>query len=177
MDPCWALLELLGHRQRAGWLSEEEIAGAGFLRLDVPQEGDPPMRTEYYGTAAVYAIHPSDEETVRKFNEPKKYASACLPIIEVNADPFADMTFDPDEGEEEEDREPGDCPRCAGCGQLANDAEQTPWKYWLEIPVGSAAAIITGIVQPFPCPDCKGSGKATWVVIASGTATDGGSFE
>lgn len=34
----WVVLELLGHRRLAGYLSEQQVAGAGFLRLDVPSD-------------------------------------------------------------------------------------------------------------------------------------------
>lgn len=52
-----------------------------------------------------------------------------------------------------------DCPRCAGCGKIANDDEGTPWKYWMELPVQSAVAVIAGFVRPLTCPDCRGTGK------------------
>lgn len=57
----WAILELMGRRVLAGRLTEHEIAGAKFLRLDIP--GGP---TKFLGAAAVYAITPTDEDTARK---------------------------------------------------------------------------------------------------------------
>jgi hypothetical protein len=54
---------------------------------------------------------------------------------------------------------PNECPACAGCGKIANDEERTPWKYWAELPVQSALAVIVGAVKPVVCPDCSGSGK------------------
>lgn len=56
-------------------------------------------------------------------------------------------------------RDDEQCPRCAGCGQIADTDEGEPWKYWLELPVQSALAVIMGIVKPLPCPRCGGSGK------------------
>ena len=58
----WVILELMGHRRLAGHLTEQEIGGASFLRLDVPAD---PQRTQFYSAAAVYAIHPVTEETAR----------------------------------------------------------------------------------------------------------------
>lgn len=52
-----------------------------------------------------------------------------------------------------------ECSKCAGCGRIANDEEGTPWKYWEELPIKSAAAVIMGIVKPLTCPDCKGTGQ------------------
>jgi hypothetical protein len=68
----WAILELMGHRRLAGYLREQEIAGAAFLRLDVPgphgsdgSDGDP-SATQFYAPQAVYWITPTTEETARK---------------------------------------------------------------------------------------------------------------
>jgi hypothetical protein len=57
----WVILELMGHRRLAGWLTEQEVAGAAFLRLDVPDVG-----TQYYSPSAVYCITPTSEETARQ---------------------------------------------------------------------------------------------------------------
>jgi len=48
------------------------------------------------------------------------------------------------------------CKKCDGCGQVANTEDQEPWTVWLEMPLGSAAAVLVGIVKPIPCPECKG---------------------
>lgn len=64
----WAILELMGHRRLAGYVSEQEVAGKGFIRLDVPgadKEGDGWHATQLYSPAAVYCITPTSEETAR----------------------------------------------------------------------------------------------------------------
>lgn len=58
----WVILELMGHRRLAGYLSEQEIAGRAFLRIDIP--GEAPA-TQFYGAEAVYCITPTTEETAR----------------------------------------------------------------------------------------------------------------
>lgn len=58
----WAVVELMGHRRLAGKVSEQEIAGAAFLRLDVPAEQ--PV-TQFYSASAVYCITPTTEEIAR----------------------------------------------------------------------------------------------------------------
>lgn len=58
----WAVLELMGHRRLAGHLSEQQIGGSSFLRIDVPT--DPPA-TQFYSPSAVYAITPCTEDTAR----------------------------------------------------------------------------------------------------------------
>lgn len=55
----WVILELMGHRRLSGFLSEQEIAGRAFLRLDIPSN---PPATQFYGPEAVYCITPTTEE-------------------------------------------------------------------------------------------------------------------
>lgn len=62
----WVVLELLGHRRLAGYLTEQQIAGASFLRLDVPRIDDArPAVTQLYSPGSVYAITPTTEVIAR----------------------------------------------------------------------------------------------------------------
>jgi hypothetical protein len=68
----WAVLEIMGHNKFAGLLSEQTIAGHGFVRIDVPEvelEGGTklPAFTKMFGAASIYAISPCTEETARAF--------------------------------------------------------------------------------------------------------------
>lgn len=62
----WVILELMGHRRLAGHLTEVEVAGEGFLRLDV-YSGDSvsPSVTQLYRPGAVYCITPTVEPLAR----------------------------------------------------------------------------------------------------------------
>jgi len=60
----WCLVELMGHRTRAGRVSEVEIAGSKFLRVDIPTD-DGQYVTEFYGGSSIYAITPGSEELIR----------------------------------------------------------------------------------------------------------------
>jgi hypothetical protein len=65
----WCVLELMGHRRLAGYLTEQEIAGDGFLRLDIPKDDGTLLErtaTQFYRPAAVYCITPTTEETARR---------------------------------------------------------------------------------------------------------------
>lgn len=62
----WVILELLGHRRLAGWLTEQQIAGASFLRLDIPGGPGQPAATQLYSPGSVYAITPTTEEIARQ---------------------------------------------------------------------------------------------------------------
>jgi hypothetical protein len=80
-DPLegWAIVELMGHRRLAGFVTEQEIAGQSFLRLDVPgpahpedDEDDGPAVslkggfeggvTQFYSPQAVYCITPTTQD-------------------------------------------------------------------------------------------------------------------
>ena len=58
----WVILELMGHRRLAGFLSEQEIAGKGFLRLEIPGQ---PGATQLYNPTSVYCITPTTEAIAR----------------------------------------------------------------------------------------------------------------
>lgn len=61
----WVILELMGHRRLAGYLSEQTIGGTSFLRIDVPgAEGN--VATQLYSGSAVYCITPTTEAIARK---------------------------------------------------------------------------------------------------------------
>lgn len=59
----WCVVELMGHRRLAGFLTEVEIAGRGFLRLEIPSA---PPATQLYNPTSVYAITPTTEDTARR---------------------------------------------------------------------------------------------------------------
>jgi hypothetical protein len=60
----WAIVELFGHNQIAGLLSEQTIGGQSFVRVDVP-EVDGKGFTKFYGNGAIYAITPVTEEVAK----------------------------------------------------------------------------------------------------------------
>jgi hypothetical protein len=69
----WCIIELMGHRRLAGYVREQNIAGAGFLRLDVPdvRSVDAPyepttfIATQFYPPSSVYCLTPTTEEIAR----------------------------------------------------------------------------------------------------------------
>lgn len=69
----WAILELMGHRRLAGMLSEVEVGGGKFVRIDVPGAGQEWAATQFYSPAAVYCITPTSEATAREV------ARSCIP--------------------------------------------------------------------------------------------------
>lgn len=63
---CWGHVEIMGHSQIAGRLSEQSIGGRVMLRVDVPLE-DGSFRTEFIGGSAIFRVTPADEAIVRKY--------------------------------------------------------------------------------------------------------------
>jgi hypothetical protein len=68
----WGIVEIFGHRRRAGRIREEERFGAKMLRVDIPIDGDPARgwRTEFYGGAAIFSFGLTSEADAMAFNRP-----------------------------------------------------------------------------------------------------------
>lgn len=69
----WCILELFGHRRMAGLVTEQQIGGASFLRLDIPRKSPNEslgvvyqMTTQFYSAQAVYSITPTTEEIAKQ---------------------------------------------------------------------------------------------------------------
>lgn len=63
----WALVELMGHKKLAGFISEYVIGGQSLLRIDVPEVGTIPAWTKMVGVSSIYAINPMDEDSARVY--------------------------------------------------------------------------------------------------------------
>lgn len=80
----FAVLELMGHRRLVGFVTEQIVAGHGFLRIDVPSliEGEPPTATQFYSPTSVYCLTPTTEAMVRReleARQPRPVARYGLP--------------------------------------------------------------------------------------------------
>lgn len=62
----WAILELMGHRQRGGYVKDVEMFGGKLLRIDIPVTPEKTV-TEFYGCSSIYAMRPCTEEIARDF--------------------------------------------------------------------------------------------------------------
>ncbi len=66
--PGWAIVEQMGHKTIAGFVSEVQLAGVPMLRIDVPAhdpEGDP-VATQFIHASTLYALTPTAEAIVRQ---------------------------------------------------------------------------------------------------------------
>jgi hypothetical protein len=65
----WALVELFGHNQLSGKVTEQVIAGQSFIRIDVPKTKKCPAFTKYHLPSAVYGLTPVEEDYATRMAE------------------------------------------------------------------------------------------------------------
>lgn len=96
----WAIVEIMGHRVYAGFVTEQIIAGKGFIRIDVASN---PAYTKVFGTDAVFSISPCDEQTARNWGaravgqSGAKLLAPPNPVSAIGADVFAGTNGEPNE--------------------------------------------------------------------------------
>lgn len=79
----WVLLEVMGHRKLGGYLQEQTIAGASFIRLDVIGSEGRAIATQFYNPASIYCITPTTQEIATHFgvnHQPAPVARWELPV-------------------------------------------------------------------------------------------------
>lgn len=100
----WAIVELMGHRQRGGYAKDVEMFGGKLLRIDIPVAPEKTV-TEFYGCSAIYALRPCTEEIVRDHVKraydgdlrpvrPLEYRETPTPRITTEHDADLDMRDD-----------------------------------------------------------------------------------
>lgn len=75
----WVHLEIFGHRQHYGRISEVTIAGAAMLRIDVPTADEGVFETHHYAGSAIFSMTPCTEAHARSWAErlrPRPYRPA-----------------------------------------------------------------------------------------------------
>lgn len=63
------IIELFGHQKIAGKVTEQIIAGQGFVRVDVPETKRHPAFTRLFGAGAIYSITPVSEDIAQRAAE------------------------------------------------------------------------------------------------------------
>jgi hypothetical protein len=61
----FAIVEIMGHNTIAGYISEQVIAGAAMVRVDVPACEEQPAFTKFLGGSSIYGITPTTEDIVK----------------------------------------------------------------------------------------------------------------
>lgn len=78
----WCIVELFGHQQIAGLVTEATIGGCSFVRVDVPEINGRPAFTKFYGNGAIYSMTPCGEREARLALErimPRPVSTYLLP--------------------------------------------------------------------------------------------------
>ncbi|MGD9100039.1 MAG: acetyltransferase [Anaerolineae bacterium] len=107
----WAIVELFGHSKIAGRVTEQQIAGGAFLRVDVPGVDGQQEFTRFYGAGAIYSITPVSEEMARRTVEvinprPVTVYGVVLPERQLSAPEPEDVeVWPPDDDELHEEPE------------------------------------------------------------------------
>lgn len=88
----WAIVEVMGHKKFAGFVSEQLIAGAALVRVDVPETQHETRNDDYsivatkgaytklIGVASIYCITPCDEALARRAAQVLERWSEPIPV-------------------------------------------------------------------------------------------------
>lgn len=61
----WAIVEIMGHKRYAGYVSEEVLGGASFVRVDVPDQNGCKAFSKMFGAQSIYCITPVSEDAAK----------------------------------------------------------------------------------------------------------------
>lgn len=123
-DDEWAILELFGHRQLAGKITEVDRFGVKMCRIDIPSE--PPV-TQFYGGAAIYGITITTEEIATKVARRTPPATHALGLPAHAPAPAWHADLDDDRGGVRvDDIDTGDPRECDDCGAEFDPTQMSP---------------------------------------------------
>lgn len=63
----WGIVEIMGHRQRAGRLSDVQRFGISMMQIEIPTDDEGGFRVEYYSGGSIFAFRECTEEQARAF--------------------------------------------------------------------------------------------------------------
>lgn len=61
----WAIVEVMGHKKYAGYVSEQVLGGASFVRVDVPETRGQGEFSKLFSAGSIYCITPVKEDIAR----------------------------------------------------------------------------------------------------------------
>lgn len=124
----WAIVELMGHRQVAGKISEVTQYGVTMLRVEVPSISEPGkvFRTQDYGGSAIYCLTHCDEETAMRFVRQTGWEQQTQ-VIGLLGKPEHDDRHAPDDVCERCEREAVNCPGGTLTADYSGDPPQRIW--------------------------------------------------
>ena len=95
----WAIIEIMGHRVRAGRVVMDDTP---LLRIDIPT-ADGEEITEYYGRGSIFSMRPCDEEVARDFAKAHGVRRPVRPVSYREDDAQRLAAPDDDDGDDESD--------------------------------------------------------------------------
>ena len=103
----WAIVEVMGHSQYAGRVSEYSALGVPLVRVEVPAVGDQPAFEKLLGAASIFRVTPCTEDVARVAAAP--FAVRPLSLVRLPAAEPARLAFDYDDEDDEEEAYADDC--------------------------------------------------------------------
>lgn len=100
-NELWAIVEVMGHAQYAGRVSQYAELGVPLVRVEVPETRHQPAFEKLLGAAAVFRITPVEEEVARRAAE--QFAVRPLALIHLPAVEPGRIAGPPDWLEEEDE--------------------------------------------------------------------------
>jgi hypothetical protein len=80
----WAIVELMGHKVVAGYVTKDEMFGQPLMRVDVPETSVYPAFIQQYGVSALYCLTYVSEEVARRAAEANKVNPVSVYVPDVS---------------------------------------------------------------------------------------------
>ena len=80
----WAIVEIMGRKVLAGYVTEETHFGSAQMRIDVPETSTLPAFTDFYAAQAIYGWKPVSEEVARKTAEAIKASPVSIYVPDLS---------------------------------------------------------------------------------------------
>lgn len=65
----WAIVDVMGHQRFVGLVTEQVVAGQGFVRVDIPETSTVKAWTKLIGTSLIYGMTPVEEDIAKAMAE------------------------------------------------------------------------------------------------------------
>jgi hypothetical protein len=65
----WAIVEIMGRQRYAGLVTEQTLAGAAMLRVDIPETKKQGAFTKLFGSSSIHSLTPTTEAIARALAE------------------------------------------------------------------------------------------------------------
>lgn len=99
----WAIVEVMGHSQYAGRLSEYSQLGVPLVRVEVPATSSQPAFEKLLGAASIFRVTPCTEEVARAAAE--QFSVRPLSLVHLPAAQPARLESRQDDQWDDEDEE------------------------------------------------------------------------